>query len=211
MQTLEGRSLEYEIIVIDDGSTDSTHAYASEVAHTNGGTIRVLQHSARLGKGAALVAAARDARGKVVVVLDADLEYAPEEIVRLVEPILQGRSEIVFGSRFAGQLDGMSFAHFLGNRILTKATNPLYSARLTDVMTGYKAFQRTSFDRLKINRSAFTFEVEIAAKALKLGLRVNEVPITYRRRLAGQSKLRWTDGIRCLVHLLELKRVDESS
>ena len=202
---LDGQRLQFEIIVIDDGSTDTTRMKAMEVAQNDGGHIRVLQRYVRSGKGAALIAGAEGATGSVAVVLDADMEYSPEELIPIIEPILRGQCDVVFGSRFMGPRSGMSLSHELGNRILTRATNFLYHSRLSDVMTGYKAFRLTALDRLNVDRAGFGFEVEVAAKALMAGLHIQEVPISYRRRSMGKSKIKWFDGVRCLMHLVQLK------
>ncbi len=202
---LSSNNLRYEIIVIDDGSTDSTSKCAQAVP-CNGGSLQILHNQAKIGKGAALRSAMERARGDIVVVLDADLEYAPEEIPRVIRPIEDGTCDVVFGSRFLGRTDGMSLSHRLGNLVLTGTTNVLYKGRLTDVMTGYKAFRRRSLDGIDIGQSGFAFEVEIAAKTLRNGLKVAEVPITYQRRRMGKSKIKWTDGLRCLRNLIQLRK-----
>jgi len=203
-RALSARNLRFEIIAIDDGSTDATRQRALEFARSSG-SVRVMRIESRIGKGAALVAAARVARGQTIVVLDADLEYAPEEALMVIEPILRGMTDVVFGSRFLGETNGMSFSNWLGNQILTRTTNLLYKANLTDVMTGYKAFATTTLHRLQIGATGFGFEVEVAAKAITQGIRIVEVPISYRRRFQGKSKIRKLgDGIRCLLRLIEL-------
>ncbi len=211
VRTLEERHLRFEVIVIDDGSTDATGVRARTAAENDGGHIRVVQRVSRFGKGAALRAGADGARGSIVVVLDADMEYAPEELARVVDPILEGRYDVVFGSRFIGGHDGMTVSHFLGNRILTKATNTLYHGNLTDVMTGYKAFRLAAFRELSLDDGGFGFEVEVAAKALRAGLKIGEVPITYHKRSAGRSKIHWFDGVRCLIQLLQMKWFDRAA
>jgi len=203
---LEATGLNFEIIIINDGSTDATRVRAMEVARNDPTHIRVIELEGCSGKGAALAAGAQSATGEVNVVLDADFEYSPEQLLAVIEPILQGRSDVVFGSRFLGQVEGMSLSHYVGNRILTTSTNWLYDAQLTDVMTGYKAFRRMALEALKLDHSGFAFEVEVTAKALRLGFDISEVPITYRRRTEGRSKIKWSDGIRCFLRLLELKR-----
>ena len=202
--------LRYEIIVIDDGSTDKTLECAQAVP-ANGGSVSILRNHEKRGKGAALRLAMETARGGIVVVLDADLEYVPEEIPRVIHPIEAGICDVVFGSRFLGQTDGMSWSHKLGNLMLTGTTNALYRGRLTDVMTGYKAFRRTALERFEIGQSGFAFEVEAAAKVLSSGLKVGEVPISYRRRRSGKSKIRWSDGLRCLASLIRLRRITSAS
>ena len=204
-KTLALPGLRFEIIVVDDGSTDSTRTKAVTFARENGGTVHVLARDTNEGKGAAVCAGAKASRGEIVVVLDADLEYAPEDVLRLIAPIAQGSADIVFGSRFVGKADGMPVSHWIGNRVLTETTNLLYRARLTDVMTGDKAMSRRALQRLNVSQIGFGFEVEVAAKALKLGLRIREIPIRYRRRSAGVSKIKWRDGIRSWLHLIELK------
>lgn len=211
VRTLDRRRLRFEIIVIDDGSTDATGARALAAAQNDGGRIRVMRRYSRFGKGAALRDGAASAKGTIVVILDADMEYAPEELTRVVEPIIEGRCDVVFGSRFIGDHDGMKISHFLGNRILTKATNTLYHGQLTDVMTGYKAFRLSAFNGLKVDDGGFGFEVEAAARALQAGLEIEEVPISYHRRSAGQSKIHWVDGLRCLLRLFQMKWFDREA
>jgi glycosyltransferase involved in cell wall biosynthesis len=206
MEVLKSSNTSYEIIVVDDGSTDKTYACSQDIARWNGGSIRIIRNASKCGKGAALIAAAKKARGEILVVLDADLEYAPEDVLRVVGPIERGVSDAVFGSRFKGQTDGMSLSHRFGNSVLTGTTNLLYGGQLTDVMTGYKAFRRSALEQLGIGESGFGFEVEVAAKALRASLRISEVPINYRRRTRGKSKVRWIDGIRCLLDLVKLSR-----
>jgi len=202
---LSSSNLRYEIIVIDDGSTDKTSECVQALPR-NGGSLQVLHNQEKTGKGASLRSALLRARGDIVVVLDADLEYAPEEIPKVIGPIEDGVCDVVFGSRFLGQTDGMSLSHRLGNLVLTGTTNILYKARLTDVMTGYKAFKRASLDKFGIGQAGFAFEVEVAVKALRSGVKVVEVPISYQRRRIGQSKIRWTDGLRCLSNLIRLRK-----
>lgn len=198
-----------EIILVDDGSTDTTFKRALHFANGGNGQVRILRHGVRRGKGASLATAMKHATGKIAVVLDADLEYAPEEIPPLVEPILGGAYDVVFGSRFLGQSDGMSFFHWVGNRMLTWTTNLLFDGRLSDVMTGHKAFSLDVLRRLGLSESGFGFEVEVAAKSLKTRLRVGEVPISYKKRTEGKSKIRLRDGVRCLIYLVELTRTPE--
>ncbi len=211
VRALDRHQLRFEIIVIDDGSTDHTGTRALHVAQNDGGRVHVLHRYTRFGKGAALRAGAAGAKGAAIVVLDADMEYAPEEIARVVEPILQGRCDVVFGSRFVGAYDGMKLSHLLGNRVLTRATNALFGGNLTDVMTGYKAFRLSAFNELRLGEGGFGFEVEVAAKAAQAGLTIEEVPITYRRRSAGESKIGWLDGLRCLLRLFQMKWFDRET
>jgi glycosyltransferase involved in cell wall biosynthesis len=205
-KVLKSNDSRYEIIVIDDGSTDKTYACSQDIARWDGGSVRIIRNGSKCGKGAALMAASKKSRGEILVVLDADLEYAPEDVLRVVDPIEQGVSDAVFGSRFRGQTEGMSLSHRLGNTVLTATTNFLYGGQLTDVMTGYKAFRRAALEQLGIGEPGFGFEVEVAAKALRAGLRISEVPIKYRRRTSGRSKIRWIDGLRCLFDLFQLTR-----
>jgi glycosyltransferase involved in cell wall biosynthesis len=187
-----------EVIVVDDGSTDRTR----DVLRGLDGIV-VLHNGINRGKGASILAAAEKASGEVLVVQDADLEYDPADIPRLVRPILEGRSDAVYGSRFKGKIVGMRVSHYVANKVITYATCLLYSTGLTDVLTGHKAFKAEVFRKLDLHPSRFEFEVEATIRILERGNTIEEIPIAYYARRLGNAKIRWTDGLRCLLYLLK--------
>lgn len=191
-----------EIIVIDDGSTDGTF---EEIAKFSS-RVKLLKHEKNCGKGAALVTGFDEATGDVVVVQDADLEYSPYDIPRLVKPILSGEADVVFGSRFKGSREGMRFTNYVGNKLLSLGTKFLYGAPITDLMTGYKVFAKRVIKSMDLTEDGFGIEPEIAAEVFQGGWRYAEVPIMYTRRTRGHSKFRFLkDGVRCFWRLVRAR------
>lgn len=187
-----------EIIVVDDGSEDNT---LKEVA--NFANVRYIKHCRNMGKGAALNTGIKESIGKVIVIQDADLEYFPEKIPELVAPILKEEVDVVYGTRLINGIPkGMSFSHYIGNRLLSLVTTIIYGVKLTDVMTGYKAFKRQIFDVIELESRGFGIEIELTIKSLYNGLKFKEIPLAYRYRLRGASKIRYKDGLRCLLQLV---------
>jgi glycosyltransferase involved in cell wall biosynthesis len=193
--------LEKEIIVIDDGSTDRTPQILAEY----GDKVRVLTNPQKGGKGNAIRQALPFATGKSVVIQDADLEYAPEELPRLIEPILHGEANVVFGTRFSqGLPKGMALPNKVVNVMLAWTVRLLFFRRLTDEATCYKAFRTDVLKRMNLTCERFEFCPEVTAKAIRMGERIVEVPISYvpRSKAAGK-KIRWTDAPEAFWTLLK--------
>lgn len=196
--------LDIEIILVDDGSTDGTRAKLEKLAQCP--AINVLYHERNQGKGAALRSGFAVVTGDVVLIQDADLEYDPQEYPRLIEPILAGKADVVFGSRFVGGQSHrvLYFWHYLGNRLLTLISNIFTNLNLTDVETCYKVFRREVLEQIEIRENGFGFELEITAKVAKKGWRIYEVGISYAgRTYAEGKKIQWPDGVRALWCILK--------
>jgi glycosyltransferase involved in cell wall biosynthesis len=193
--------MRYEIVIVDDCSTDGT---ADLIRKLSGDTIRVFCHSHNQGKGAALRTAIEQVAGEIVVIQDADLEYDPKDIPALVQPILEGNADVVYGSRFRGQSQRVHmFWHRLANGLLTAFSNMMNNINLSDMETGYKAFRKSVLDKIQIRERRFGVEPEITAKVAKLKSRIYEVPISYHGRDYSQGKkIGFRDAIRaayCIV------------
>jgi glycosyltransferase involved in cell wall biosynthesis len=183
-----------ELVVVDDCSTDGTRAHLGELQKQYGFTL--LLQPRNQGKGAALRRGFAAVTGDIVAIQDADLEYSPEEFPRLAELIIDGRADVVYGSRFLGSHRVFLFTHYLGNLVLTLVTNVLYNTMLSDMETCYKIMRREVLDGLDLRSNGFGIEPEITAKIFKRGYRVYEVPITYDGRGYDEGKkITWKDGI----------------
>jgi glycosyltransferase involved in cell wall biosynthesis len=195
---------EKEIIAVDDGSTDGTREL---LAQAQG--VTVLYHDRNRGKGAAIQTALAHATGDIVVIQDADLEYDPRDYKQLVEPIMEGRAKVVYGSRFLGPRMAMFFWHMVANKALTLMTNILYDAILSDMETGYKAFRADVIKGIRLRSRRFDFEPEVTAKILKRGIRIFEVPISYYgREYSEGKKIGVKDGFVAIWTLLKYRFVD---
>jgi glycosyltransferase involved in cell wall biosynthesis len=186
-----------EIIVIDDGSTDGTREWLAALPAATG-PLRVLLQDRNRGKGAALRRGFEAARGEVVLIQDADLEYDPADYPQLLAPIERGVADVVFGSRFLGGPHRvLLFWHYVGNRLLTTLSNVFTNLNLSDVWTCYKVFRAEVLASLRLHENRFGFEVEITSKVARAGWRVYEVPISYYgRTYAEGKKITWRDGVR---------------
>jgi glycosyltransferase involved in cell wall biosynthesis len=198
-------SFEREIVILDDGSTDGTREILHAVADES--EISVILHEQNQGKGAAVRTALEHASGDVMLIQDADLEYDPREYPALLQPIVEGRSQVVYGSRFrGGPTKAMFFWHMVGNRLLTLVTNILYNTILSDMETCYKAFTREVSEQLDLRAPGWGFDPEITAQILKLGYRIYEVPISYTgREFEEGKKIGWRDGLTVLWTLLKYR------
>ncbi|MDQ3897394.1 MAG: glycosyltransferase family 2 protein [Actinomycetota bacterium] len=195
--------VDLEVVVVDDGSTDGT---SQILAALEDSTVQVVRHPTNLGKGAAIRTALEHVRGDLVLVQDADLEYDPEEWPRLLRPILRGRSEVVYGSRFGGEGGSMPASDWVGNRFLSLTTNLLYNTSLSDMECGYKVFTRKVLDDITIESDRFDFEPEITAKVLRRGHRIYEVPVSYAGRPVSEGrKFGWRDGVRAVGTLVRYR------
>ncbi len=192
-------SFEKEMIIVDDCSTDGTREVLKRLEHEP--DVRVLYHDVNKGKGAALRTGFSAATGDLVIVQDADLEYNPQEFHRLAKPILDGRADVVYGSRFLSSEEHrvLFFWHSLGNKALTTLSNMFTNLNLTDMETCYKMFRADVLKRITIRENRFGFEPEITAKVARLNCRIYEVGISYSGRDYSQGKkIGWKDGVRAL-------------
>ena len=195
--------LERQIVCVDDFSTDGTRDLLGELAAKKP-HLRVLYHEKNQGKGAAIRTGLTRADGDILLIQDADLEYDPSEYPRLLTPILDGRADVVFGSRFIGETHRVLYYwHYLGNLALTTLSNMFSNLNLTDMECCYKVFRREVIERITLEENRFGIEPELTAKVARLGVRVYEVPVSYSgRTYAEGKKINWKDGVsalRCIV------------
>jgi glycosyltransferase involved in cell wall biosynthesis len=203
---------EKELILVDDGSTDGTRdLYELIQAEHPDHCIRVILHDRNRGKGAALRTGFEQATGEIILIQDADLEYDPRDYPRLLAPILEGKADVVYGSRFVGSEAHrvLFFWHFVGNRFLTLLSNAFTNLNLTDMETCYKVFRADVLKRIRISSDRFEFEPEITAKVARHGFRVYEVGISYAGRDYSEGKkITWRDGIKAIAAIVRYRFFD---
>jgi len=187
-----GLEIDKEVLVVDDGSEDSTQAVLESLHHP---AIKVLRHRQNRGKGAAIRTALSEATGDIVLIQDADLEYDPACYPELIQPILEGRADVVYGSRVLGGSPRSYGRYYWGGRFLSCLANTLYGIRITDESTGYKVMRTRLMKELHLECDGFDFCPEVTAKLARKGIPIHEVPIYYRpRSFAEGKKIRWKDG-----------------
>jgi glycosyltransferase involved in cell wall biosynthesis len=198
---------ETEVVVVDDASSDGTREYLKQLENPK---VHCFYHAVNRGKGAALRLGFATAKNEFVIVQDADLEYDPRDFRHVMEPLIDGRADMVFGSRFLGGPHRvLLFWHYVGNRFLTLISNVLNNLNLTDMETGMKAFRREKLAALKLSADRFTFEPEITAKAARARWRIYEVPISYSGRTYDEGKkIGWRDAVTAIAAILYYRFMD---
>jgi glycosyltransferase involved in cell wall biosynthesis len=218
VQAVDLGEIERELVIVDDCSSDQGPQILASMegqravhpsARPFDRPIRVLRHAVNQGKGAALRTGLAQAQGDLLIIQDADLEYDPEDYPKLLRPVLRGKAQVVYGSRFTGERRNMFFHHWVGNKFLTLVTNLLFNTTLSDMETCYKLFTRRSLEGVVIKSDRFNFEPEITAKILKKGIRIYEVPISYTGREFDEGKkITWRDGLVALLALVKFRFSD---
>ena len=194
-----------EIIIVDDGSTDDSFEILDR--HSGDSDIRIFHRDSNAGKASAVKLGIKNSSGEIILIQDADLEYDPACYPQLLEPIIKGKAQVVYGSRFKGRIRKMTLINRIANMISNFTLNLLYGAKISDVNTGYKLFRREVFDRVEITSRNFTFETEVTVKLLKLGYDIYEVPIDYDARLMKEGKkMTWLKALEMYWGIIKYRR-----
>jgi glycosyltransferase involved in cell wall biosynthesis len=210
LKRVEAVPYDKEIILVDDASTDGTREILERLAGDHRDQVHLILHPENRGKGAAIRSAIGQVTGDIVIIQDADLEYDPKDYPALLEPILDGYADVVFGNRFhGGPHRVLYFWHYVGNRFLTNLCNMATNLNLSDMEVGYKVFRTDVLQRLRLKSDRFGIEPELTVKVAKLGCRIYEVPIAYHgRTYAEGKKITWRDGIAALYCILRFRSFD---
>lgn len=197
-----------EIIVVDDASTDGTKKILKKL-ELKSPDLKIFYHQNNQGKGVAVKTGLGQATGDFIIIQDADLEYDPQDIPKLLKPIMEGKAEVVYGSRFTGEHRNMLFWHMVGNKLLTFLVNLAYNTTLSDMEVCYKLFKKEILKDIVLKEKRFGFDPEITVKVLKRGYRIYEVPISYSgREFYEGKKITWRDGLRILWVLVKYRFVE---
>jgi glycosyltransferase involved in cell wall biosynthesis len=202
VEDLYFNDLKREIVVVDDGSNDSTPEILKSFSNNPG--LKIVTHPENLGKGMALRTGFKQSKGSIIALQDSDMEYDPKFLPLLIKPIIDGES-VVYGSRFLGSVERMSFTFYFGNKILSFLTRILYGAPISDMETGFKIFRREIIEDLELESKGFEIEPELTAKILKKGCIIKEIPIAYVAREKKQKKITVKDGFIALFTLLKYR------
>jgi glycosyltransferase involved in cell wall biosynthesis len=193
-----------EIIVIDDGSTDATCEILKK--HQSDGAIEICRINKNMGKSKAVALGIKKSKGDIVLIQDSDLEYSPDNYIGLITPIIDNKADVVYGSRFKGNIKNMALINRIANIFSNITINLLYNVKLSDINTGHKAFRKKIFDKIKITSNRFVFETEITAKLLNLGYKIYEVPISYEARSREDGKkMTWLSAIQMYLGIIKYR------
>ena len=205
IRRVDAVQLDKEIIIVDDGSTDGSRGLLNKYEGRDG--FKVVYQSKNMGKGRSLRTGFEKAEGEIIIIQDADLEYNPKDYPILLEPILDGRADVVYGSRFLGGPHRVLFFwHSLGNRFLTTLSNMFTNINLTDMETGYKVFRRSVLDSISLKCNRFGFEPEFTSKVARNKFIIYEVPISYAgRNYSAGKKINWKDGVAALWFIVRFR------
>lgn len=200
--------IEKDIIVVDDFSTDKSRKILKKYSDEN--IIKLLVHNKNQGKGAAIRTGLKVANSDIILIQDADLEYDPEDYPKLIQPILEEKAQVVYGTRIHSLSNkDMHSLHYFGNKLLTSITNILFGSKISDMETCYKVFKSEVIKDMKLRARRFDFEPEITAKILKRGYKIHEVPIKFAPRSFKEGKkITWKDGIQHLYYLIKYRFFD---
>jgi glycosyltransferase involved in cell wall biosynthesis len=199
------RGIEKEIVIVDDGSTDGTVEVLKEIGQEHP-DIKIVIKGENRGKGHTLKVGFKETTGDYVIIQDADLEYDPQDYKKLLRALDEEKADVVYGSRFSGNYEKMSTLHYFGNKLLTLITKIFFGVMLTDMETCYKLVPGDFIRGIDIKSDRFDFEPEITAKILKSGLRIKEVPISYKGRAFSEGKkITWRDGFKAVYTLIKFR------